>query len=109
MQYVSEKRLIHLDNKKLIIEQLIYVVIKIKYYIKMSNIVPIFGYPNGSPIQIDPTDEGIIHKWVEPLGGEILPGPVTRGTIRPDGREAHGGVMTINSKGIRTIEYLRPW
>lgn len=71
----------------------------------MSNIVPIYIYPGGSPIQIDPTDETIIHKWVEPLGGAILPGPVTWGTIAPDGRKAHGGAMTIDSKGIRTVEY----
>lgn len=57
----------------------------------MSNLIPIFEYPNGH--QVSPPQDAV-YRWIGPLGGESLPGPIPWGTIRPDGKKAHGAVLT---------------
>lgn len=70
----------------------------------MSNLIPVFKYPSGNRISV-PIGDNVIYKWIDSLGGEILSEPITYGTIRPDGRFAHGGVATIDSNNIITVEY----
>lgn len=69
----------------------------------MSNQIPIFKYPGGG--QVPAPTENVIYKWIDPLGGGILPGPITWGTVRPDGDLAHGGALTIAPDGTRIVEY----
>ena len=37
----------------------------------------------------------VTYRWINSLGGGELPGPIEWGTLRPDGKPAHGGNMTI--------------
>jgi hypothetical protein len=68
----------------------------------MSKQLPIFIYPSGQPIS--PPIENVTYKWIDQLGGGILPGPIPFGTIRPDGLPGHGGVATVKN-GHMTVEY----
>ena len=63
----------------------------------MSKFIPVFKYPGGNQIPIPIDDTNITYKWIENLGGGILPCPIEWGTIRPDGEPAHGGVMTFGN------------
>ena len=54
----------------------------------MNKQLPIFEYPGGTPVTFLPPNTEF--KWIEPLGGGTLNGPATWGTVRPDGRPAHG-------------------
>ncbi|XWV25365.1 hypothetical protein QJ856_gp0404 [Tupanvirus deep ocean] len=82
--------------------------------------IPVHKYPGGDQIQI-PT-ENVTFKWIEPLGGGTLSGPIDYGTsfksaladlerssplgtIRPDGKEAHHGIATVSEQGHTVIEY----
>lgn len=68
----------------------------------MNKQLPIFEYPGGTPVTFLPPNTEF--KWIEPLGGGTLNGPATWGTVRPDGRPAHGGVLTyVNT--IPRVEY----
>lgn len=69
----------------------------------MSNYVPVYLYPGGNQITI-PNENNVVYKWIDSLGGEVLPGPISHGTLRPDGNIAHGGVATENN-GTLYIEY----
>lgn len=72
----------------------------------MSNYIPIFIYPGGDLLQNPPeADDYTIYKWIDDYGGEILPGPIDKGTSTPIGTKEHGGVMTVSQNGIKTIEY----
>lgn len=68
----------------------------------MSNNIPIFAYPGGAKVTV--IDPNATYKWIDQLGGGILPGPIEHGTLRPDGKPAHGGVLTTNN-GNTIIEY----
>ena len=70
----------------------------------MSNLIPVFKYPSGNRISV-PIGDNVIYKWIDSLGGERLSEPITYGTIRPDGRLAHGGVVTTNSNNIIVVDY----
>lgn len=71
-----------------------------------NNYIPVFSYPGGQ--QIDPTlYPNANFKWIDNLGGGQLSGPIPYGTIRPDGKPAHGGVATINPNGQHVFEYHR--
>lgn len=65
--------------------------------------VPIFSFPGGNEIQA-PT-ENVTFKWVSSLGGSILPGPVTQGTLNPADVPTRCGIATAASDGHITIEY----
>jgi hypothetical protein len=65
--------------------------------------IPVHVYPSGRQIQIPM--ENVTFKWIDPLGGGILPGPITYGTIKPNGKVAHHGIATIATDGHVMIEY----
>lgn len=64
--------------------------------------LPIHLYPGGTPIQ--PLTDDVTYMWIEPLGGEILPGPIRYGAVRPDGKLAHHGIATVSGNHT-TIQY----
>ena len=68
----------------------------------MSKKLPVYVYPGGNQIPV-PT-ENTTYKWIDSLGGAILPGPLYFGAKRPDGIPGHGGVATTNN-GHTVIEY----
>ena len=69
----------------------------------MSNQIPIFKYPGGD--QVPPPTENVTYKWIDSLGGGKLSGPIEWGTLRPDGKPAHGGNLTIAPDGRQIVEY----
>lgn len=68
----------------------------------MSKNIPIFEYPGGNQVSNLPLNTQ--YKWIDPLGGGSLSGPLPFGALRPDGIPAHGGVLTYNNT-IPTVEY----
>jgi hypothetical protein len=65
--------------------------------------IPIYKYPGG--YQIEPPTENVTYKWIDDLGGGILPGPLDKGTLRPDGEKTNNGICTIMPDGKQIIEY----
>ena len=71
----------------------------------MSNLIPVYQYPGGTKIDLKKLIENdVTYKWINDLGGAELPGPLEWGAVRPDGKDAHGGVLTTVD-GVQTIEY----
>lgn len=73
--------------------------------LKIPPRVPIYDYSdgnNGTPVIEIP--ENTIYEWASTVGGGSIPEPVTFGTIMPNGKPAHGGVMTNHGK-IKKIVY----
>lgn len=64
--------------------------------------IPIHFYPGGE--QIDPP-ENATFRWIVPLEGEQLSGPLEWGAIRPDGKLAHHGIATQSDSGQINVEY----
>jgi hypothetical protein len=67
--------------------------------------LPIYSFPGGSPMPVPNTSENITYKWIDSLGGGILSGPVTYGTINPNGVPAVVGIATSSPTGHVIIEY----
>ncbi|ARF12315.1 hypothetical protein Klosneuvirus_4_130 [Klosneuvirus KNV1] len=64
-------------------------------------------YPGGTPQLVNQLPSNTVYKWIDPIGGGTLPGPITWGTLRPDDKPAHGGVLTYVNN-VPTVEYHRP-
>lgn len=73
-------------------------------YFSQPPLIPIYYYPGGQ--LIDPPTENVTYKWMDHLGGGVLPGPIRFGTRRPDGKLAHNAIAT-KKKGRTTVEYYR--
>jgi hypothetical protein len=73
--------------------------------------LPVFMNPGKNQIQVSVPITGsynqVVYKWTDSFGGN-LPGPLTDSDIRPDGKIAKFGIMTVLD-GIATVEYQGLW
>ncbi len=82
----------------------IYCYIILIIHFKMS-LIPVHLYPSGDIFVIPDNTNNITFKWIDPLGGGSLDGPIPYGTLRPDGKPAHHGLVSKSNNGHITIEY----
>ncbi|XWV25437.1 hypothetical protein QJ856_gp0325 [Tupanvirus deep ocean] len=66
--------------------------------------IPIHLYPGG--MQIAAPTENVTYKWIDSLGGAVLPGPLKYGSINPDGDPAKVGIATVSHDGHTTIPII---
>lgn len=71
----------------------------------MPKHIPIFVYPGGNPVDPSTLSPDTTYTWVEPLGGGTVDGPLHYGANRPDGKPAHGGVLTYDANGNPIVAY----
>ncbi|XWV25394.1 hypothetical protein QJ856_gp0370 [Tupanvirus deep ocean] len=67
--------------------------------------LPVFAAPGLMPFQFPVNDDNITYKWIDDLGGSILPKPLVYGDLRPDGKPAKVGIATVGGNGHTTVEY----
>lgn len=72
--------------------------------VKQKRETPIYRYPGGDSVSTEDLPEDTEFKWIDSLGGGKLDGPIPFGTVRPDGKQSHGGVYT-KIKGKSRVEY----
>ncbi len=74
------------------------------YKMTSKNYIPIRVYPGGNTISVNDLPSNTVFKWIDPLGGNKLPGPITWDTIRPDGKRAHNSIMTYDDNNNPVVE-----
>lgn len=78
----------------------------IQYQLAYSNPMPLYT-AEGASITLDKLPSNTIYKWADTLGGETLDGPIPFGTIRPDGKPAHGGIVSKRPTGETVCAFHR--